>query len=204
MSNKLPHLKTPAGKVVRVRLMPQEIMACIDIVRATKQPVVDGLSLDGVVRAGITSMCVTLWRAGLLKQRDGFEFADMIKPFVQARLSRKVQLAHTMNLAELQAQSKDIQLYGGLDIEQPELTEDDIVTSRERTRETLRAEGYSEPQIVKMMGSGRPTGGPQVRNKSALRLAELSLKESADPINLSANEKRELRQLRAEKARQPR
>lgn len=68
------------GKVITIRVSPQDCMAAVDIVRKLGG-LPNGTSFSQVVSLALASTFQTLREHGVIPVRDGFEFADMLAPY---------------------------------------------------------------------------------------------------------------------------
>lgn len=90
------------GRVVKIRLSPQDCMAVVDVTSLT------GVMVPGISFAQLVSSCLSSVLAGLREQRiiptrEGFEYAVMLEPFKdQPHIDRAQKLRITKDI-KLQA-----------------------------------------------------------------------------------------------------
>ena len=81
------------GYVARVRVAPADIMTCIDLVQKAGIHT-QGMSLSQAISLAIKGLCQGARNTGLAPTRDGFEYAQMVNPFIsQTTQVRKLAVA---------------------------------------------------------------------------------------------------------------
>jgi hypothetical protein len=98
---KVPSYPTAAQTpVLHIRLNPEDVMGCIDII---KQAGVNttGMSLAMVVRLAISAFLEGARQNGTIHQRDGFEYQEMINPFVCTTQLKKLQVTASVRNTEI-------------------------------------------------------------------------------------------------------
>lgn len=68
------------GRVVKIRLSPMTCMACVDIVNKVGANR-DGISFAQVVTLALSSAIAAFKENGLVPDRDGFEYSQLMEPF---------------------------------------------------------------------------------------------------------------------------
>ena len=92
-----------AGRVVRIRVNPKDCMSCVDIAQKVGL-VTTGMSFAQVVSMALAASMQTFRERGLVPQREGFEYAEMMRPFADQPSedkgrTRKLQITETAHLA---------------------------------------------------------------------------------------------------------
>lgn len=77
------------GKVVRIRLSPQDCLSVVDIVNQTNS-YIPGMSFANAVSAALQTALATLRSLDIVPTRDGFEFLEMMQKFETTKGHRKV------------------------------------------------------------------------------------------------------------------
>jgi len=172
-----------------MRVRPGELMACVDVLEAAGVQV-NGLSLSGMVRCALNVLIQSALDAGSIPKRDGFDYNERIAPFKRASLATKVQVGHTLALAEKYRAGDDMSVALG------RLPEVLVVTEEERRVRAAAAKRGEDP--VAALSEHR-----MKRDRVGGRLAELAQKANTDPANMTPSEFKELKQLRAQAARSP-
>lgn len=81
-----------AGEVVYIRVPPEDVMTCVDLVRQAGI-YTEGMSLASCIRLALSGLCQGARDAGTAPVRDGFEYMDMIGPFLQGTGAQRRKLA---------------------------------------------------------------------------------------------------------------
>ena len=164
------------GEVVRMRLNPEELMACADVIKASGVQV-DNMSLSLMCRVALMILVRSAMEQGQIEKRDGFDYSRIIEPYKRAPAKIRVRVAHTLNLAEMQRAALDMPTQlGVLPLKQAPLA----VTEEDKAR------------------SARTLGKKNVRARvdpRKLRFDELKFKSEQSPENMEAREFKELRKL---------
>lgn len=69
-----------AGRVVHIRVSPKDCMGCIDVLQKNGI-IVRGTSFPQVVSMALKSLLNTVRGVGVIPDRDGFEYNEMMEPF---------------------------------------------------------------------------------------------------------------------------
>ena len=81
------------GRVVRVRVSPDDCMACVDIIKQVGGDVLVGASFAQVVSLSLRSLIQSAREGGAIPHRDGFEYSEMMQPYAdQPHLDRERKL----------------------------------------------------------------------------------------------------------------
>lgn len=88
-----------AGRVVTIRVMPKECMACVDVLRALGV-IEQGMTFSRVVSLALMSLVKTAQDLKAIPVRDGFEFNEMMQPFEDTPSHRRRGLAISRALDE--------------------------------------------------------------------------------------------------------
>lgn len=92
------------GRVVKVRVMPQDCMAAVDVLR-NSQTITTGMSFAQVVSTAFHQLLNLAREKGIVPGRDGFEYAEMMEPFQDQpsmkNRGRKLQITQTYEHARM-------------------------------------------------------------------------------------------------------
>lgn len=140
------------GVVVQIRVPPADVMSCIDLVKKANL-ITQGMSIAEVVRLALSGLCGGARKAGLIPQRDGFEFNEMIQPFRTWGQARKLQITNDSWQMMQQAQAHDFRpvhdRIGEIAFEtKPELSNEEREAKSKRFRE-LRDQRLALKDITK-------------------------------------------------------
>jgi hypothetical protein len=69
-----------AGKVVTIRVNPRDCMSCVDVVQKVAL-VTPGMSFAQIVSIALSSLLAGVREAGILPNRDGFEYGQLMQPW---------------------------------------------------------------------------------------------------------------------------
>lgn len=156
------------GEVVQIRVMPADVMTCIDLCTQAGI-VVDGMSLAQVVSQALKGACFAAREAGRVPKRDGFEYNEMLAPFrgYPANKGARNTLGFQRRMSVGQQFYKDDQQREALDM---------------------------DPRAASVMTALRAPEAALSQNEIRLtrRRAELIMKKGADPVNWSEQEQAEL------------
>lgn len=83
------------GAVVQFRLSTEDIMSCIDILNDANISK-DGMSLGMVCKLVLSSYLETCRKSNSIPTRDGFEYLNMITPFVNVSQVKKANMISNM------------------------------------------------------------------------------------------------------------
>lgn len=159
------------GEKVWIRVKPTELVGCVDVLAAAGVDVA-GMSLSAMVRCALNILIESALAAGTIPRRDGYDYLNVIAPFKRANLRTKVQVGHTISLAENLRQGEDRTIALG---------------TLPRPRGSVV---NGESALVQREGRNRLKG----------RIQELQFKAANDPANMSPAEFKELRDLKAKAA----
>ena len=97
------------GEVVRVRVNPEDVMTCIDIVKNSRYPT-QGASLAQIISQALKGFCnfARENNIGGALPRGGFEYADLIAPFIHNRHGVKLTTNKNIKYTEIARASADI------------------------------------------------------------------------------------------------
>lgn len=84
------------GEVVQIRVNPTDCMAVVDLIDATGTYQA-GMSFSSAVSAALASAFQTLRDGGLLPERAGFEYNEMMQKFPKMRNARKLAIANSLH-----------------------------------------------------------------------------------------------------------
>ncbi len=85
------------GYVARVRVMPADIMTCIDLVQKAGIHT-QGMSLSQCISLALKGLAQGARNTGMVPKRDGFEYSQMVAPFLSQ--TTQVRKLHVAKLAE--------------------------------------------------------------------------------------------------------
>jgi hypothetical protein len=89
-----------AGRVVQIRLNPKDCMAIVDIIQQAKM-FTPGMSFSQAVIIAFACMAETFRKNGLVPEREGFEYSEMMREFpdtVRGRGAIQYQIGKGMRL----------------------------------------------------------------------------------------------------------
>lgn len=112
------------GVVVKIRVNPEDVMSCIDIVKQAKISTY-GLSLPIVVRIALSGLLHAARTNGALPIREGFEFSNMLAEFGGVQQGRKLASAAVVEQA-------DVHKRMDMDRQAPREMPDTVVAQRAR------------------------------------------------------------------------
>lgn len=209
------------GMVTTIRVRPDDQMSCIDIVEKAGA-LREGMSITAVVSRALSICCETLREAGTIPRRDGFEYGDMIAPFLTENKHVKrarILVGHELALADVQAERADrprVPTLPGVASTTPALSFSELFVDEEQAARYLKwrdAVGRDKGLVphsteelalfkkVRMQESQKrpPSGTPtetRVQSRNAQRIAELEWKKAHDEDNWTRAEQLELDRLR--------
>lgn len=93
--------------VVHVRVSTEDIMSAIDVVRKGGMQT-EGMSLALVVKLAFSGAMEALREQGVVPRREGWEYGEMIAPFVRNTMARKVAIGQAYAEADMQRASVDM------------------------------------------------------------------------------------------------
>lgn len=68
------------GRVIYIRVNPKDCMSCIDVVKKTGMNL-QGASFSLIASAALSSALESFRQNGIIPDRDGFEYADMMREY---------------------------------------------------------------------------------------------------------------------------
>lgn len=169
------------GRVITIRVNPEDIMGCIDLVKKADSNM-PGMSTAMIVRLALSGLLESARRAGVVPRRDGFEFEQMIAPFDRQGHGRKMNITDVVEQHEADSRSMD---YTPVHINKMTHALDTPVMSAKR----LRSDGMTEEEFDAML---------MKKGRIMIRVQELRFKSTADPDNFDQTDSRELTSLESE------
>ena len=82
------------GKVIYIRLNPQDCMSIVDIVDKLRIPTAN-MSFALAAKLAISSMLESFRANGVIPIRDGFEYTQLLSRFTDTKANRAAKLART-------------------------------------------------------------------------------------------------------------
>lgn len=79
-----------AGRVVRIRVNPKDCMSVVDAISKIGLSV-KGMSFSQAVSIALSSALESFRQNGVVPERDGFEYSEMMKQFPEATQSSRAQ-----------------------------------------------------------------------------------------------------------------
>lgn len=163
------------GEVVSVRLSPEDVMAAVDIVR-NSPAYTPGMGLAQVVKWAMVYAFEALRQSGAVPRRDGFEYAEMVKPFKQdSKVSRQRRgaVGYGMQLVERQSHALDTPLKLPTQLEpQPQQEEFNTDTDEQDN-------GLVIPQQVRVLAPCGPNDVRVISSRLIDRDENLTVEERA-------------------------
>ena len=156
------------GEVVQIRVMPADVMTCIDLCQQAGI-VVDGMSLAQVVSQALKGACFAAREAGKVPKRDGFEYNEMLAPFKGYPAHKGVR--------------KTLGFQRRMSVGQQFYTDD-------QRREALDMDPLAASAMTGLRAPAPAISSEEIR--LTRRKAELIMKKGADPVNWSEQEQSEL------------
>ncbi len=87
-----------AGKVLTLRIRPEDILTAFDVVKlAGADPT--NYSLASITNSALSISFATLRKLNLVPTRDGFEYSEVLSSWEASRKARSVQLETTTTLS---------------------------------------------------------------------------------------------------------
>lgn len=80
-----------AGQVVRIRVNPKDCMSAIDILAKAGVPT-EGISFSAIVSLAFSAITEGLRKQGTIPDRDGFEYTQMMQPFLRGAQGSKLAI----------------------------------------------------------------------------------------------------------------
>lgn len=159
--------KMKGGVVVHVRVNPEDLMGCVDLVRQGHADI-PGMSPAMYVRLALSGLLEAARKSGAIPEREGWEYSTMMEQtFGTAPHGRKVAVAAVVEAAEAQRAAAD-------------LPRSPVkVTKYGPTGDSMKAPILDDEVVRK-------------RARWLVRINELKFKQKADPENFSLAEQEEL------------
>ena len=87
------------GKVVTIRINPKDCMSILDVLGVTNQ-MIKGASFPALASLALSALLETVRKNGAIPTRDGFEYNDMMAPYIGTRRDGvKLAVADTIHRA---------------------------------------------------------------------------------------------------------
>lgn len=93
--------------VVHIRVGTEDVMAAIDIVKNSGMATA-GMSLAMVIKLAFSAAMESLRAQGVVPQRDGWEYTDMVAPLLRDSMGRKVQVSQAFARADMNRAAMDM------------------------------------------------------------------------------------------------
>lgn len=84
-----------AGLVISLRINPKDCMSVVDVLAKTGM-IVPGMSFSAMTALALSSLLETMRQQGHIPTRSGFEFTEMMTPYLDGRHARKVAAAKAL------------------------------------------------------------------------------------------------------------
>lgn len=84
-----------AGLVISLRINPKDCMSVVDVLAKTGT-VIPGMSFSAMTALALSSLLETMRQQGKIPTRDGFEFSEMMAPYLSGKHARKVATAKAL------------------------------------------------------------------------------------------------------------
>lgn len=84
-----------AGLVISLRINPKDCMSVVDVLAKTGT-VIPGMSFSAMTALALSSLLETMRQQGKIPTRDGFEFSEMMTPYLSGKHARKVATAKAL------------------------------------------------------------------------------------------------------------
>lgn len=157
-----------AGNVVQIRLNTEDVMGCIDILKHANVDTT-GMSLAMVTRLVLSAYLEGSRLDGTIPRRDGFEYSQMIAPFVHTSKAKKIQTTNAVLNTEIAL----------IKVDKPA---SQFALHVQPSKDAPRA-GHDIPMQL----------SPELEQKERrimVKRGELMMKQDADPDNFSQQEER--------------
>jgi hypothetical protein len=83
------------GLVTSIRVNPKDCMSVIDVMDVTGLKS-DGMSFSSMVSLAFSSLLATCRKNGVIPDRDGFEFTEMVGPYLNQSHKKKVHVSNVL------------------------------------------------------------------------------------------------------------
>lgn len=132
------------GKVVYIRVNPNDCMTCIDVCQKVKT-ITTGMSFAQLVSFALATLCRTVRDDGAVPKRSGFEYAEMMSPWDVNTKNTKTKI-RLNKAAELQGSEFVVPaLPVGQDNEDVVISNNPRIAKWEREVQELRAKQVIDP-----------------------------------------------------------
>lgn len=153
--------------VLHIRLNPEDVMGCIDVIKASGvNPA--GMSLAMIARLALSAFLEGARQNETIPTRDGYEYSEMVAPYLGTPQSKKLQIFSTIRNTEIARVKVD-----------------------EPASQFAISSTYTKPD-------GRDVSDEVVRRRGRLmvQIVELETRMNADPANFSPEQNAALTKLR--------
>lgn len=89
------------GRTANIRINPKDCMSCIDVVQKTGVNL-KGASFAMIVSAALSSLLESMRQNGIIPDRDGFEYAEMMRDYPmpsKGERARALAITKTFNIS---------------------------------------------------------------------------------------------------------
>lgn len=83
------------GNVVTIRINPTDCMSVVDVVKQAGV-LTPGMSFASMVSLSLSSVMQTLRDQGIIPERDGFEYLEIVGPYISKQDARKIEISKTL------------------------------------------------------------------------------------------------------------
>lgn len=84
-----------AGQVVRIRVNPKDCVSVLDVMKAGGIDI-SKMSYSSIVSLALSAMLQGLRDGGTIPDRDGFEYAEMMEPYLRNGQGGKIKIANQL------------------------------------------------------------------------------------------------------------
>lgn len=97
------------GEVVRLRVNPEDVITCIEIVKNSGTPYI-GMSLAQIISQALKGFCNYARDNSIngVQPNDGFDYTNIVAPFINNRQGTKLETSETVKNTERARHSMDI------------------------------------------------------------------------------------------------
>jgi len=89
------------GDIVRIRLLPEDSMGCIDVCKAAGV-YVDGMSLSQIAKLALSGLLEAYRNAGVIPKREGYEYNQLVHPITASgNNAKKLQISTIVEAAQV-------------------------------------------------------------------------------------------------------
>lgn len=148
-----------AGRVVRIRVNPQDCMGVVDVLKLLELKVVQ-FTFDQAVRIVLSSLLESSRSHGAIPRRDGFEFTQMMKGFIQRITNDRTktfEVTRLLDTASIQAAMPDptrerkFRRFEELNLKM-EIDTINVTEAEQRELQQLTAELWPDPDLANPKG----------------------------------------------------